>query len=144
MVQHKIFIILAIKIWISTATEILYVLPDNSTSVVSCPSLPCATLSQYVLDNGTLPVVSNVDNFSMIGTVSKPSPLAVLVLVDCSQSYIIKIIDSYNVTIASVILKQCDQSQSTDLLISLCYSCIIENVIFINLGIVFILTRISW
>ena len=156
MVPCKMFVLLAIKILISTATEILYVSPDNSTSVVSCPSQPCATLSQYVLDNGTLPVVSNVeyhflpgehqvpanmtlqslDNFSMIGTVSKPSSLAVLVLADCSQSYIIKIIDSYNVTIANVMLKQCDQPQSTDLLISLCYSCTIENIIVTNLGII--------
>ena len=124
MVPYKVFILsLAMKIWISTATELLYVSPDNSINFVSCPSQPCATLSQYVLDNGTLPVVSNVEyhflpgehhvpanmtlqnlnNFSMIGIISKPSPLAVLVLVNCSQSYIIKIIDSYNVTIASVI-----------------------------------------
>ena len=92
--------------WISLSVEILYVLPDNSPS---CPSQPCATLNQFVLDNGTLLVVSNVEyhflpgehhvpanmtlqnshNFSIIGTVSKPSPLAtVLVLADCSQSYI--------------------------------------------------------
>ena len=50
-----------IKIYTTTATEILYVLPDNSTNAVSCPSQPCATLSQYVLDDGTLPVVSNVE-----------------------------------------------------------------------------------
>ena len=156
MVPCKLFILLAIKILISTATEILYVLPDNSTSVVSCPSQPCATLSQYVLDNGTLPVVSNVEyhflpgehrvpanmvlknlhNFSMIGIVSKLSPLAVLTLADCLQSYIIKIIDSYNIIIANLILKQCDQPQSTDLLISLCYSCTIENIIVMNLGII--------
>ena len=156
MVPYKVLMLLAMKTWISTATELLYVLPDNSTNVVSCPSQPCATLSQYVLDNGTLPVVSNVEyhflpgehhvpanmtlqslyNFSMIGTVSKPSPLAVLVLADCSQSYIIKIIDSYNVTIANVMLKQCNQSQSTDLLITFCYSCTIENVIFMNLGLI--------
>ena len=137
-VRYKIFMLLTIKTWISLPVEIFYVLPDDS---LSCPSQPCATLSQYVLDNGTLPVVSNVEyhflpgehhvpanmtlqnlhNFSIIGTVSKSSPLAVLVLADCSQSYIIKIIDSYNVTIANVMLKQCDQPQSTDLLISLCY-----------------------
>ena len=154
MKQYKIFILIAIKNFI--AAEILYVLPDNSTNAVSCPSQPCATLSQYVLDNGTLPVVSNVEyhflpgehhvpanmtlqnlhNFSIIGTVSKPSPLAVLVLADCSQSYIIKIIDSYNVTIANVILKQCDQPQLTDLLITSCYSCTIKNTIFINLGLI--------
>ena len=156
MVSYKVFILLAVKIWISIATEILYVSPDNSTSAVSCPSQPCATLSQYVLDNGTLPVVSNVEyhflpgehhvpaklvlqslqNFSMIGTVSKPSPLAVLVLVNYSQSYIIKIIESYNVTIANIMLKQCDQPQLTDLLMSICFSCKIENVIFMNLGLI--------
>ena len=130
--------LLAIQIWNSTATDILYVLPDNSTDDVSCPSKPCASLSKYLLDNGTLPVVSNVKyhflpgehyvpanmtlqylhNFSIIGTISKPSPLAVLVLVDCPQSYIINIIDSYNVTIANVILKQCDHPQLTNLLIT--------------------------
>ena len=157
MEQYKILtIILAIQICISTASEILYVLPDNSIDAVSCPSQPCATLSQYLLDNGTLPVVSNVEyhflpgehhvpanmilqnlhNFSIIGTVSKPSPLAVLVLVDCPQSYIINIIDSYNVTIANVILKQCDHPQLTNLLIYLCYSCTLENLVFINLGMI--------
>ena len=156
MKQRKIFILIAIQNLISLADEILYVLPDNSTNAVSCPSQPCATLSQYVLDNGTLPVVSNVEyhflpgehhvpanmtlqnlhNFSIIGTVSKPSPLAVLVLADCSQLYIINIIDSYNVTLANVMLKQCDNPQLTNLLITLCYSCRIENVTFINLGLI--------
>ena len=146
MVWYGIFILLANQIWISTATEILYVVPDNSTDAVSCPSQPCATLSQYLLDNGTLPVVSNVEyyflpgehyvpanmvlqnlhNFSIIGTVSKPSPLAVLVLVDCPQSYIINIIDSYNVTVANVMLKQGDQPQLTNLLLNLCYSCTLK------------------
>ena len=48
------------------ATEILYVLPDNSTNV-SCPSQHCATLSQYLLDSGTLPVVSNVEYHFLLG-----------------------------------------------------------------------------
>ena len=140
----------------SVSTEILYVVPDNSTNT-SCPSQPCATLSQYYsLDNGTLPVESNVEyhfllrehqvpanmilqnlhNFSIIGTISKPSPLAVLVLVDCPQSYIINIIDSYNVTIANVILKQCDHPKLTNLVITLCYSCTIENIVFVNVGMI--------
>ena len=156
MKWYKILILLAIQICNSTATEILYVLPDNSTDAVSCPSQPCATLSQYLSVNGTLPVVSNVEyhflpgehhvpanmtlqdlhNFSIIGTVSKPSPLAVLVLVDCPQSYIINIIDSYNVTISNVMFEQCDHPQLTNLLITLCYSCTIEDVIFIDLGLV--------
>ena len=104
---YQAFILIAAHFCI-VSTEILYVLPDNSTDAVSCPSQPCATLSQYLLDNGTLPVVSNVEyhflpgehhvpanmtlqnlhNFSIIGTVHKQSPLAVLVLVDCPQPYI--------------------------------------------------------
>ena len=157
MEQYKILtILLAIQISISTASKILYVLPDNSTDVGNCPSQPCATLSQYLLDNDTLPVLSNVEyhflpgehhvpanmtirnlhNFSIIGTVSKPSPLAVLVLVDYPQSYIINIIDSYNVTIANVMLKQCDHPQLTNVLINSCYSCTLENLVFINLGMI--------
>ena len=82
------FILTTVKICMSTSTEIFYVLPDNSTND-SCPSQPCATLSQYWLHNGTLPVVSNVEyhflpgehhvpanmmlqnlhNFSIIGTI---------------------------------------------------------------------------
>ena len=46
---------------ISIASQILYVLPDNSTNAAGCPSQPCDTLSQYLLDNGTLPFVSNVE-----------------------------------------------------------------------------------
>ena len=45
----------------SKSSEQFFVLPDNSTNV-RCPSQPCATLSQYLMDNnGTLPVVSNVE-----------------------------------------------------------------------------------
>ena len=157
MLQNQIFMVSLIHIWISTATEILYILPDNSTNV-SCPSQPCATLSQYLLDNGTLPFVSNVEyhflpgehhvpanmvlqnlhNFSIIGTVSKPS--SPVVLVGCSQLYVLKIINSFNVTITNVIFKQSYQVRLnkyqilTSLLIDLCYSCTIENVTFMNLG----------
>ena len=81
-------------------------------------------------------VLQNLHNFSIIGTVSKPSPLAVLVLVDCPQSYIINIIDSYNVTIANVMLKQCDQPQLTNLLLNLCYSCTLKNIVFMNVSLI--------
>ena len=127
---HKVFILIAAQMWMSTATKILYVLPDNSTNVI-CLSQPCATLSQYWSDNGTLPVVSNVEynflpgerhvpanmilrnlqNFSIIGIINKTSPLPALI--GCSQSsYIIKIIDSHSVTIANVMFKRCHQIQS--------------------------------
>ena len=154
MEWYTIFILLAIQIWISVSVKLFYVLPDNDTAV-SCPSQPCATFSQYFLDNGTLPVVSNVKyhflpgehriiasivlqklhNFSMIGTVSKPT-LVVLALVDCSQTLIVDIINSYNVTIAHITLKHCRHSQLTNLLVSSCYSCTIENVIFMSIGLI--------
>ena len=45
----------------TSASDVLYILPDYPPNT-SCPSQPCATLSQYFLDyNGTLPVVSNVE-----------------------------------------------------------------------------------
>ena len=60
-----IFVIIQVKFWLlfivhvistCTTTKILYVLPDN-VSDVNCPSQPCATLGQYFLDNGSLPVL---------------------------------------------------------------------------------------
>ena len=42
------------------SAKILYVLPDN-VSDVNCPSQPCTTLGQYLLDNGSLPVLSGVE-----------------------------------------------------------------------------------
>ena len=149
--------LLAIQMCTSMATKILYVIPDNWTNV-SCLFQPCATLSEYLLDNGTLPVVSNVQyyflpgehhvpakmllqnlcNFSIIGTV-KESPPSV-VLVGCLQPYVISITNSYNITIANVMFRRCDQTQLnkykylTNLMLNLCYSCTIENAVFINLG----------
>ena len=54
------FVLTTVEIYISTAIEIFYFLPDNLTTT-SCPSQPCATLSQYWLPIGTLLVVSNVE-----------------------------------------------------------------------------------
>ena len=154
MEWFRLLILLAIQKWISMATRIFHVLPDNSSNV-NCPFQPCATLSQYLLDNSTLPVVSNVQysflpgehhvpasmvlqnlhNFSIIGIFRRSSPP--VVLVGCLQSYVIKVINSYNVTITNVVFKRCDQTHFknlTSLLIDICYSCTIENIVFVNLG----------
>ena len=141
----------------SIASEIYYVVPDNSTDA-SCPSQPCATLSQYWLHNGTLPVVSNVEyhllpgehyvpanmvlknlhNFSMIGNVDNSSSPVVLV---CShvQSYVIDIINSHFVIIKDVWFKHYNPFFNktmayTNLEMSCCFSCRIENVIFLQYG----------
>ena len=57
----EVYILVALLVKTSTATEIFYVLPDNSPNI-SCPSHQCTTFSQYLLDNdGILPVTSNVE-----------------------------------------------------------------------------------
>ena len=153
-----IIVLSFVEICMSTATEILYVLPDNSTDAVSCPSQPCATLSQYLLDNGTLPVVSNVEyhflpgehhvpanmtlqdlhNFSIIGTFSSLSPA---VLVGCSQAHVIKIIDSCFVIITNVVIKHCSilpngTTTLRNLKLTCCYSCKLRNVTLLRYGLI--------
>ena len=157
--KHMIVLVFTmVEIYTSATTEILYVLPDNSTDAVSCPSQPCATLSQYLLDNGTLPVVSNVEyhflsgehyvpanmilqdlyNFSIIGIVSNLS--SPVVLVGCLQWYVINIINSHFVSINNVVFKRCsiwgdNRKRLTSLGVSCCFSCKIDNVTFIQYGI---------
>ena len=112
----------------SAGAEVVYVLPDNFTDV-SCPSQPCATLLQYFLaNNGTLPVVCNVEyhflpgvyavtsttdlilenlnNFTIVGASS--SILSVVICFLTSHQVIIK--HSHNVTIWRIMFKQCEGS----------------------------------
>ena len=144
----------------SAATNILYVMSDSSIDT-NCSFHPCATLSRYLSDNGTLPVVVNVEyhflpgehqipsnmvlrdlhNFSIIGVVNKSSSSAVLV--GCFHLYILKILASHNVIIRNVMFKRCyynipqlQYPYLTSLYISMCFSCIIENVTFKNFGII--------
>ena len=151
------FILINVEICMSSANEIFYVLPDNSTND-SCPSQPCATLSQYWLHNGTLPVVSNVEyhflpgehhvpanmmlqnlyNFSIIGTISNSS--LPTVLIGCSQSlYVIYISNSFFVNITNVMFKHCNMLLNkigrTNLKLFCCFSCNVENVTFVQYGI---------
>ena len=142
------------------ATDVFYVLPDNSSNI-SCPSQPCVTLGQYVQDNnGTLPVLSNVTyyllpgehyvppnmdliglyNFTIAGT-GRETLLDTLVI-SCLQSFI-RIIDSEYVYIANMSFKQCNWTEEirnglhyneSNLNLFYCYSCIIENVAFSKYG----------
>ena len=148
-----------VEIYVPATTEVLYVLPDNSTDAVSCPSQPCATLSQYLLDNGTLPVVSNVEyhflpgehhvpanmilqklhKFSIIGIVSNLS--SPVVLVGCLQWYVINIVNSHFVSIKNVVFKRCsiwkdNRKAVTSLKLFCCFSCKIADVTFIQYGII--------
>ena len=144
---------------ISAANKILYVLPNNSTNT-SCTYQPCTTLSKYLLDDGTLPDVANVEyhflpgehqipanmvlknlhNFSIVGIVGRSS--SQVVLVGCVHSHVLKIYASHYVNIRNVSFRRCyyPQLQSsmyfTSLYLSWCFSCVLESVTFTNFGIV--------
>ena len=144
---------------ISAANKILYVLPNNSTNT-SCTYQPCTTLGRYLLDDGTLPDVANVEyhflsgehqipanmvlknlhNFSIVGIVGRSS--LQVVLVGCVHSYVLKIHASHYVNIRNVSFRHCYHPQLqlyayfTSLYLSWCFSCVIESVTFTNFGIV--------
>ena len=142
----------------TTAHQIIYVLPDNSTNA-SCLFQPCATLSQYLLDNnGSLPVVSNVDyhflpgeyyipanmtlqylhNFTIIGS-SRNKLLSTIFFIDF-QAYV-KFYNSIKFAISNVMFRKYDKRYKgydhrvCNIIISKCYSCIIVNVTFLHYGI---------
>ena len=143
-------ILTVVLVGISMATEIFYVLPDNSPNI-SCPSHHCATFSQYFLDNDTLPVVSNVEyhllpgehyvistetveftnfqNFSLVGIINEQLQLSSKILVSTD----IIIFDSGNVKIANVVFKMLFLS-SGRLWLATCISCNIENVTLLGYG----------
>ena len=142
----------------SKSNDQFFVLPDDSADI-SCPSQPCATLSQYLLDNnGTLPVVSNVEyhflpgehvipanlellnikNFTFVGIMSDNLPL--VVLVSPSRHALLYIKNSSEVTISNLKFKNHNQLQQyhrnlANILLFGCSFCKIENVSFIECGI---------
>ena len=135
-----------------TATKILFVLPDN-VSDVNCSSQPCATLGQSLLDNGSLPVLSDVEyyflsgvhhvvyainivkalNFSFIGFGLQPA-----ILVCWSQSYV-SVLYAYNVTIRNLMFHQCNGDLlyefgveiAASLILYECLCCIVEDIYFL-------------
>ena len=154
----QVFVFVAILFLATTATQrVFYVSPDNSTNT-SCPFQPCATLSQYLLDNnGSLPVVSNVEyhflpgehhlptnitlqylhNFTITGSSSYKVSPAVL-LIDL-QEYV-EISNSVNVIVSNVVFKTYDKEYDfierivCNVILRGCLSCKIMNVTFLNYG----------
>ena len=138
-----------------TATKILYVLPDN-VSDVNCPSQPCATLGQYLLDNGSLPVLSDVEyhflpgehhvvnivnvekafNFSLIGFGLSPAKLV------CRSRSHVSVFYSYNVTIRNLVFSQCSGNIfphvglniAAGLFLYECSYCKVEDIYFFDCG----------
>ena len=163
MKYHLTQVVLLVTILISapsTAQQVFYVLADNATNT-SCPFQPCATLSQYLLDNnGSLPIVSNVEyhflrgehhvptdmvllylyNFAMIGCESYSSKSAVIL--GSLESYM-QVYNSVNVSIQNLIFMKHGviMSDNNDYNLDLynlnvgnCFSCKIMQVIFIEYG----------
>ena len=152
-------VFLLVKTLSTAMQQVFYVLPDNSTSG-SCLFQPCATLSQYLLDNnGSLPVVSNVayhflpgehyiptnmtlqylHNFTIIG--SQSSTLMFPVIIGSLKSYV-KVVDSFNVFIKNIVFKKHDmgilnknyQTDLYNLAFTNCFSCKIMKVHFLEYG----------
>ena len=147
-----------IQAWLSIATQVFNVLPDN-VSNTNCPFQPCATLSQYLLDNnGTLPVVSNVEyhflpgehhlqnttmtleylsNVSFVGVKSCVS--SPVILVTCFSNHYFQVVIAYsqNVTIDKITFRHCKVvTKLRYLFLHICTSCKLENVHFFEGGIV--------
>ena len=120
-------ITLALFISITAASEIFYVLPNNSSNI-SCPSQPCYTLNQYLLDNGALLAVSNVEyhfmpgehiveqdivmgnvsNLLIVGMSNDPLPV-----LRCLANVSIVAMHSQNITISDLKFRDCDGSTNT-------------------------------
>jgi len=140
------------------AREIFYISPDYSVKATStcarCPSQPCATLSQYLLDNnGTLPVVSNVEYQFLPGkhhvptntvlrnlyncTLAGVTPLAALVTGNLNQSVLL-LTDCYNLTIINLVFDVDEVFYHFDnaavLVVHTCNFCHLENIIFLQFG----------
>ena len=147
-------VLLFVVVLISTCTanvQVFYVLPDNSTNA-SCPFQPCATLNQYLLDNnGSLPVVSNVEyrflagehristntklqhllNFAVVGLSVKSTILLANLQASIEISY------SINVTITKLVFKTSQyhkeyRNSTCNVMLSDCFSCRIFYIYFIG------------
>ena len=145
---------------ISAATyQKFFVLPDHSVND-NCPFQPCATLGQYLLDDGSLPVISNVEyhflpgdhhlpanmtlqylcNFAIVGS-EKLTSFPTVIIGDIQ--WYLQVLDSINVTIKNVIFNRPDifailyenyNSQLYNLAFIRCISCKLMGVKFIKSG----------
>ena len=161
----QVLLLTVILVSMSMASkEVFYVLPYNSTNT-NCSLQPCATLGQYLLDNnGTLPVVSNVEyhflpgehhipvdmklqylhNFKMTGSSSNRFTMSSTVLfVDLRAYFIVR--ESTNFTISNVLFKAYDNQYSysydpdiknviCNVILQNCFSCKVINVMFLHYG----------
>ena len=157
VIQVLLFVVILTSISIASH-QIFYVLPDNSTNVGDLFQ-PCATLSQYLLDNnGSLPVVSNVEyhflpgehrvpinttlqylhNFMITGNLN--NKLIPTVFSIDLQAYL-RIANSTNFSISHIVFKTFGKQYEDsghdicNVMLSNCFSCKITNVTLLNYGV---------
>ena len=150
----QLSVLMTAHVWLATATKIFYVLPDNSSDI-NCPSQPCATLSQYLLDNNdTLPVVSNIEyrflpgehhlptgiylhnltNLTLAGTARNGSPLTVLVG-SYKSEYLMTMFNLHEVKISHMVFKQSKVSHKVPYLFLVHSTYLhLENIVFLESG----------
>ena len=156
MLKKLLSTLVIIDLWIPTSANELYVASDRYTGF-SCPSQPCATLSQYLQDNnGTLPVVSNVTYYLLPGILDVPKHMVLtglynvtfvgitdyVVLYNCGLNSFIHIVNSIQISFKRITFQQCplpqvsprNYNKDTNLKLTLCVSCTIHNVNFLEYG----------
>ena len=163
--MRLLFLVIS-HIWLTTATDTLYIIPENSTAT-NCPSQPCATLSGYVLNSSLISFVSNFDIYFLPGkhhlitdmefwNVSNVSLIGIdnhkssLVMLNCFSKSHIAFYSSHNITITDVAFNQCDgiiklvtkyqyhsqQYIQAGLLLFSCSLIEIQNTVFLGYGLV--------
>ena len=161
----KLLFLVTSHIWMTMATDILYIIPENST-VANCPSQPCTTLSGYLSNRSLIPFASNFNIYLLSGkhhlitdlefwNVSSVSLIGInrnssLVMLNCLSNSHIAFYGSYNITITNVVFNQCDskiklktkyqyqkqQYIQAGLLLFNCSFCKIQNTLFLGYGLV--------
>ena len=140
--------------------QVFYVSPDNSTNA-SCTFQPCATLSEYLTDNnGSLPVVSNVEYYFLPGDHHLPPNMelqyihnftiatsfnrawSAILFIQLQSRLVIS--DSINVNISNIIFRTYDNEYDYNyydiygiichVILSKCLSCKVINVVFLHYG----------
>ena len=127
-----------------SATKVYYVLPDNFT-YRSCPSQPCATLSQHLQEISELSFVSDVEFHFLPGEHQVTTSIMIqhvnkfllsgntehLPSLICNLGVFINIAFSRNVTITGISVINCGNT-SNPLTSVVIYNCVYCNIIDVN------------
>ena len=159
-----IMIMIQTKMCTCTPSGLLYVLPDNSTNA-SCPSQPCATLSQYLMNmsgmsnvkllflSGEHSLTSNTTmhhlyNVTMVGVDSQYQNIVPAKIVCQSAEAVLIFVNASNIMITNLVFKNFGgitalplypfgtSEHLSALFFDTCYYCKVTNTTFIGYGLV--------